>query len=776
MSSFRVTSTASVVQYSVGSVSQQVFPVPFPFDDATDLRVFVNGSPVDFTVVGGLEQDGFYQGAAAELLNPVTNSVVTIQRDTVLEQDVLFPTSGSFPVRPLNREISRFWMALQDHVRRLEQTLRLPDGDPASARLPSLTNRAGKVLGFSEAGEPIALSQLDKSADTVTAIGATTARTLASVVSDAVNPLFFGALGNGTGDDTVALNAAAAYAASVGRPLHLVGRFRCANTVTIPVGVPQVVMQGQIISTVVGAPALVIGSTSARNQAFVARGLRVVRDTLSSWTNEAEVGIQIINLDAGHVEIVEVSGFTIGVQTLGAGSYGVEDSTFTLGRLIDCRYGLDIRTLSATSWNNANRYIGGHFANQSTTHPTLSRFGVRLSAASGAYVLHNAHSFFGPAFELQRQGTPVGTVDAIPFLVEVDGRGLRAVGVRMEQCSPFVARHTGTFSDALYEVSYVGTYGFTGCAVDYGSSAARAGGAVVPLHQAIGAVATPRLVGEVDNVRAALFRWSATELGCDKLAVLSGNPAGPPSTLNGFCFPGLSSLTANAEDVTLPTSRALGFVVDCSRCKEFFLAAEGSELRLIVMQFDASENVLDGTKRVRLSGMDIAFLGSPSFWWEANANLDAQSGGFELFRLQRVTLHADARFAVIGVRGGSSSARVSALRLFAPAEHAPRLIYGGSRNWGRRELRTSVTWDVPALSAGATTTLDVTLTGVRQGDFVQASHAKDSGFQNGGVVFHAVVGGTAGTNQVRVTAQNVSSGSITVGAGTLFVRAVKPRV
>ncbi|MBW8268282.1 hydrolase [Caldovatus aquaticus] len=775
MSNFRVTTVASIVQYAVGATAQTDFPVPFPFDDTTDLQVFVDGTAATFEVVGGTLTDGFYEGATVRLTAAVSNARVTIQRDTALEQDVLFPTSGAFPVKPLNREISRFWLALQDHVRRLDQTLRLPDGDPTADPLPSWSERASKVLGFDAAGNPIALSQLDKSADTVTASGATTARSLGAIMADAVNPLFWGARGDGQGDDTLALNAAAAHAASAGRPLLLIGTFRCTGTVTIPVGVPELIMRGSIVSSVSGAPALTIGSTTQRNRSFVGRGIRVVRTAVTDWLNEAEIGVLVCNLDAGLVEIVEANGFTIGVRTLGAGTFGVEDSTFVLGRIVDCRYGLDIRTEQATSWNNANRYIGGHFSNQSATHPTLSRFGVRLSANPGAYDRHNAHAFFGPDFELQRQGTP-GTVDAIPFLLEVDGRGLTARAVRMEACSPFVARHTGGYSDAFYEVAYVGTYGFLGCAIDYAAGATRAGGAVVPLHQAVGAVATPRLVAAVENLRAAAFRWSATEIGFERLAVLSGNPAGPPSTLSGFCFPALDQLTLNADDVTLPTSRALAFVVDCSLCKEFFIAAEGSELRPVVMQFDAAENVLDGTKTVLLSGMGITFQGAPSYWWEGNSNLDSLTGGYGLLRLQRVTLHADAKWAVIGVRGGSATAVLKALRLFAPAEHAPRLLFGAGRAWGKRELGTSLAWTVPPLAAGATATQDVTLSGVRQGDFVQAGFAMDAGFQNGGVVFHAVVGGTASSNQVRVTAHNVSGGSITVGSGTLFVRAVKPRL
>ena len=134
-----------------------------------------------------------------------------------------------------------------------------------------------------------------------------------------------------------------------------------------------------------------------------------------------------------------------------------------------------------------------------------------------------------------------------------------------------------------------------------------------------------------------------------------------------------------------------------------------------------------------------------------------------------------AKFATIGVRGGSAAAVLRSLRLYTAALHAPRLLFGGGRAWGRREYTVSdAGWTVPTLAAGATATYDAALPGVRQGDFVQAGFAMNSGFQGGGVVFHAAVGGTAGMNQVRVTAQNVGSGSVTVGAGTLYLRAVKP--
>ena len=189
------------------------------------------------------------------------------------------------------------------------------------------------------------------------------------------------------------------------------------------------------------------------------------------------------------------------------------------------------------------------------------------------------------------------------------------------------------------------------------------------------------------------------------------------------------------------------------------IAAEGSELRPIVMQFDAAEAVL-GTRPVLFSNMNAVWAGSPSHFHEGNADLDSLTGGLALNRLQRVTLHADARFAVIGVRGGSAAALLTALRLYTPALHAPMVLAGAGRAWGRREYTATAAWTVPTLAAGATATLDVAMPGLRQGDFVAASFARAAGFWNGGLVFHAATGGTGSADTLRVTAQNISGGSI----------------
>ncbi|EHM03335.1 hypothetical protein HMPREF9946_00297 [Acetobacteraceae bacterium AT-5844] len=760
--------------------TQTVFVYPFPIFKMADLEVRLDGMVLTsgFTIHGAGSSEG---GSVAFATAPAAGQVVALRRRLVISRTSDFQPNGVLRANTLNDDLDHQVAALQDFRDDLNSTLRANPGEvPTGLVLPERAGRANRVLGFDSLGNVTAYAR-EEGTLRVPFRGAIP-RTISDKLAEVLSARDFGATGDGVTDDGPALQAAMNAAASAGKMLEIgEGLFRSTMPLLLAGGAAGLTMRGSIVyAGAGGVPALTLGDGAAeRNASKLYQGLRVVRETISSWLDENDIGILLRNLDASVVEIRQVEGFTIGLRTEGV-ERGFEDSVLHLGRIVNNRIGLDIRTVTAAAWNNSIRYVGGHFANASGTHPTLDRFGVRFSCVPGAYPRHNAHFFIGPAFELQRQGTP-GAVAAIPFLLEAgDERGIIARGIRMEQCSPFVARHAGGANDCIYEVSYVGTYAFTGAGIEYTGAATRAGGTVVPLHQAAAAQGAPRLIAAAENVRQRAFRQTidtTNGVGFEQMAVLSGNPSGPPTTLSGFAFAGLSLLTLNADSVGLPTSRALAFVVDASECKEFFIAAEGSELRPVVMQFDAGENVLDQSSPVLFSNMNAAWAGSPSFFWEGNADLDSLVGGLAINRLQRVTLHANTRYAAIGARGGTASAILKALRLYCAPLYAPALIYGGSRKWGVREYTVTDTgWTVPALAAGATATHDVAFPGVRQGDFVQASFVKASGFQNGGVVFHASVGGTVSADQVRVTAQNVSGSGVTVDAGTLYVRATKPRI
>jgi hypothetical protein len=766
----RIGDVAPRVQYLADGL-QVSFTYPFPIFEAADLEVRLDGLVLasGFSVTGAGTSEG---GSVTFDAPPAHGRRVTMRRSLTVAHTSDFQANGLLRARTLNDELDYQVAALQEVKEELGSALRLdPSEVGGTPALPLREARANRLLGFDSTG---AVTVFDRGEGTMTVpFPGGIPRTVEDKLAERLSARDFGATGDGAADDGSALQAAVNAAAASGKLLEIgEGTFRTTMPLLLPGAAAGLSMRGTILyAGPPGQAALTLGDGgSANNQRKAYTGLSVVRAIQSDWIDEADIGIRIRNIDASRVEIRRAERFTFGVQLVGD-ARGCEDSDIHYGRIIDNRIGLDLRTLTASGWMNALRHHGGHFACSSATNPAIGRFGVRLSAAPGAYRLHNAHLFLGPAFELQRQGTP-GTVDAIPFLLEVDGRGLTARGVRMEACSPFVARHTAAFNDAVYEVAFVGTYGFTGCAVDY-AGATRAGGTVLPLHQAAAVLGTPRLVAEASNIRARAFRWDATATGFEGLAVLSGNPAGPPATLNGFCFPGLSSVTLNADTVTLPTSRAIAFVVDCSTCKEFFLAAEGTALRPMAMQFDAAEAVLDGGAPLLWSNMNAVWQGAPSCWWEGNADLDSLVGGLALNRLQRVTLAPGAAFAVIGVRGGHAGSVLKSLRLYAPATEAPMVLAGAGRAWGMRELAASLAYDPPSLAAGATATQAVTLPHVQAGDFVQAGF---SGQASAFLEWTAAVttAGSAGTVTARVTNRHPTL-AIDPGAGTLFLRAVKPR-
>ena len=68
----------------------------------------------------------------------------------------------------------------------------------------------------------------------------------------------------------------------------------------------------------------------------------------------------------------------------------------------------------------------------------MDRFGIRLGQEPGAYANHNRHVFDAPNFEL-RQLDPNA---AIPCLNETSGSAVIGRALRMEACSPIVARGT----------------------------------------------------------------------------------------------------------------------------------------------------------------------------------------------------------------------------------------------------------------------------------------------------------------------------------------------
>jgi hypothetical protein len=755
----RIGDVAPRVQY-LGDGARTDFPFPFPIFDEDDLEIRIGGVVLTggYAVAGAGASAG---GTASLATPPGTGVTVTLRRRIRVERVTDFQDNGVLRARTLNDELDRLTAALQEQREEIGSAIRQ---DPAEVggrlTLPLRPVRANRLLGFDAGGEVVVFPR--ESAALTAPFPGAVPRTVEDKMAERLSARDFGATGNAVSDDGPALQAAMNAAAASGKVLLIgEGTFRTAQPLTLPGAAAGLLMRGTIrYAGPAGQAALTIGDGgTARNANKILTGLCVLRATQSDWSDEGDIGIVLRNLDASLVEIREVTGFTIGLRTLGDGR-GFEDTTLLLGRFVNNRIGLDVRAATAQAWNTSIRYYGGHFAVGSTLHPDKDRFGIRLSAAPGAYVAHNRHVFDAPNFELNAANKPA--IVGIPFLCEVNSRSVIARAMRMEGCTGPAARHTAGAQDHLYEVAWA-SQGYQ-VDIQHTETATRLGGTVRAMHQATPHREALREVAAVPNLRAAAFRWNASETGFEKLACLSTNVSGTPTHLPHFAFPGLDSYPLTGRGVMLTGGRGLGFVVDARSCKDFALSVDADSPRLIVMCFDWDMKLLtDAAGQVVLaSGGSIAW-NPTTRWWQGTADMTDEG----LTRLQAIRLSPAVGYAIIGVARLQSDYELRAMRLSCDPRHAPPLLYGlPDLPHGAREMVAEAAWDPPSIAAGGSAQVNVPLDGARPGDFVQAAYS----LSTSGVVFLAQVGAQ---DIVTVTAWNRSGGAVDLNPGTVRVRLVK---
>lgn len=174
-------------------------------------------------------------------------------------------------------------------------------------------------------------------------------------------------------------------------------------------------------------------------------------------------------------------------------------------------------------------------------------------------------------------------------------------------------------------------------------------------------------------------------------------------------------------------------------------------------------NVRENVAGDAMASITTLLWNIPSKAWTGGAAMADAS----LNKRMTVRLGPDVAFAQIGIVGFDGQIEVEALRLYGPPEAAPALLCGTpALPVGQREFAAEVAWDLPSLAPGATSLLDVTVNGARQGDLAHAALASSTRF----VELDAAAWSN---NTVRVMARNISPATFDLGAATLSVQVTK---
>lgn len=452
---------------TTGNGVTTAFTFSFPAQKTTDIEVYVNGVKLLSGYTVALTASPGVGGTVTFTTAPAASASVRIQRAVPKRQETVYTPYSAFPAKTTEKALDRIVMQAQEVKRDLDD----------------LTNIVGT-------GNP------DANLAEVTAPGSTTARKLADRAADVVNVKDFGAKGDGTTDDTAAIQAAInALPLNPAAPVRSPSTYANGGTVLLPRG------RYKVTAPLVSRRGLRVrgeGSESSQVVSFSATGVfkhqlaegggympdEVAFEDLSIWQDAtvpatSGAGIDIVppttNYRAVRLRVrnVIVEGTYYGVRFVNGIACSVRDSliskTVSHGVYVFDDASAATATTTSTTFENVYSYLsqtGDGFRWEGSEYVSC------VSCASDSNARYGYSSELGSTVTLLASGAEQNGDSAVYL------HGTQSAYLNVRAVFASGVRHAITL-DAVSSVMIVGSTLSSGGATGYGIHVAASAGPII---------------------------------------------------------------------------------------------------------------------------------------------------------------------------------------------------------------------------------------------------------------------------------------------------------